>query len=118
MRQCKADQPHEAQSCKECGEELELESAGLCVMPDSHHSPGLLEMIYRIGTCLTKTMDLDHFLGVVTEELANRMELEAVGILLHDERSNDFSWREIRDPECLLREDTSKRLGAIGPNCN
>jgi signal transduction histidine kinase len=126
---CKADKPHKAKFCDECGgplgpgvdktiglesgEELEVKSEGLCVIPIFHKSQALLEMICRIGPCLAKTMDLDHFLEVVTEEFVSRMELEAIGILLYDDNLNDFYWREIRDPKCFLREDASERLGKV-----
>ena len=67
------------------------------------------EMVLRIGNCSAKTMDLDHFLEVVTGELVNCMKLEAAGVLLHDEGINDFYWRQVTDPKCLLKEDLSGR---------
>ena len=49
-----------------------------------------LEMIYRSSMALATTMDLDHLLEVVIGELRTRMEAEAAGVLLYDERQGDL----------------------------
>ncbi len=61
-----------------------------------------LEMLYRSSMALASTMDLDHLLEVVIEELNNAMETEAAGILLYDERTDDLYWRAVRDEKGLL----------------
>jgi signal transduction histidine kinase len=67
-----------------------------------HRSPCLLDMVLRSSACLTQTMDVEHFLEVVTEELVKSMEVDAAGILLFDDRLNDFYWRDVRDPNHVL----------------
>jgi len=80
-------------------------------MIESPEPDKLLEIILRIGTCVPRTMDLDHFLDVVTDELVKGIALEAAGVLLPDEDLGDFRWRQISDPKCLLRENGSERPG-------
>lgn len=61
-----------------------------------------LEMIYRSTMALATTMDLDHLLEVVVNELRTALETEASGVLLYDERQDDLYWREIQDEKGLL----------------
>jgi K+-sensing histidine kinase KdpD len=61
-----------------------------------------LEMIYRSSMALATTMDLDHLLEVVIGELRSRMDAEAAGVLLYDERQGDLYWREVQDDKGLL----------------
>ena len=61
-----------------------------------------LEMIYRSTMALATTMDLDHLLEVVVNELRTAMETEAAGVLLYDERQDDLFWREIQDERGLI----------------
>ncbi len=44
-----------------------------------------LEMIYRASMALATTMDLDHLLSVVIEELRTALDTQAAGLLLYDE---------------------------------
>jgi GAF domain-containing protein len=61
-----------------------------------------LEMLYRSCMALASTMDLDHLLDVVMEELNKAMETEAAGILLYDQREGDLYWRAALDERKLL----------------
>jgi len=47
-------------------------------------------------------MDVDHFLEVLTKELAQSMEADFVGILFYDDGLKDFFWRHVRDPNQVL----------------
>jgi signal transduction histidine kinase len=131
---CGTDWPVHGPFCDKCGSVLPLpaqhstpkmpdgdsllESAKESELPPGdpicavHGSPCLLDMVLRSSTCLTQTMDVDHFLEVVTEELVKSMEVDAAGILLHDEHLNDFYWRDVRDPNrVLVGKDSEGRLG-------
>jgi GAF domain-containing protein len=61
-----------------------------------------LEMIYNSSMALATTMDLDHLLEVVVDELTGCLEAEAGGVLLYDERSDELYWREIQDEQGVL----------------
>lgn len=61
-----------------------------------------LEMIYRSTMAIATTMDLDHLLEVVVNELRTALETEAAGVLLYDETKDDLYWREIQDEKGLL----------------
>lgn len=122
---CEGEHADEAKFCSECGSPLHT-GGPECEMPDApggashrdpsheplptspnpicaiHRSPCLLDMVLRSSTCLTQTMDVDHFLEVVTVELVKSMEVEAAGILLYDDRVKDFYWRESLDHNHVL----------------
>ncbi len=61
-----------------------------------------LEMIYRSSLALAATMDLDHLLTVVISELRTAVDVEAAGVLLHDEGRGDLYWREVQDEKGLI----------------
>lgn len=61
-----------------------------------------LEMIYRTTMALATTMDLDHLLAVVVNELRGTLESEAGGVLLYDETSGDLYWREVQDDNDVI----------------
>lgn len=67
-----------------------------------------LEMIYRASMALGTTMDLDHLLSVVINELRVALESEAAGVLLHDERRGDLYWREVQDEKGLIQKKVSE----------
>ncbi|MBI5251921.1 MAG: GAF domain-containing protein [Desulfomonile tiedjei] len=56
-----------------------------------------LEMIYRASMALATTMDLDHLLAVIIEELRTALNTQAAGLLLYDEHKGDLYWREVQD---------------------
>ena len=62
-----------------------------------------LEMIYRSSMALATTMDLDHLLYVVINELRTALDSEAAGVLLHDERRGDLYWKEVQDEQGLIQ---------------
>jgi GAF domain-containing protein len=66
-----------------------------------------LEMIYRSSMALATTMDLDHLLSVVVNELRTAMDTEAAGVLLYDEARGDLYWREVQDDQGLIHPRTS-----------
>jgi signal transduction histidine kinase len=122
---CETPQSAGARFCSECGSPLHLGNSQPDVIDSLegassrdpskalfsispypvcpiHRSPCLLDMVLRSSTCLTQTMDVEQFLEVVTEELVKSMEVDAAGILLHDDRLNDFYWRDVRDPNHVL----------------
>ncbi len=61
-----------------------------------------LEMIYRTTMALATTMDLDHLLSVVMEELRSALNTQAAGLLLYDEIHGDLYWRAVQDEKGLL----------------
>lgn len=61
-----------------------------------------LEMLYRSSMALATTMDLEHLLEVVVEELNRAMETEAAGVLLYDEKRGDLYWKEVQDEKGLI----------------
>jgi GAF domain-containing protein len=61
-----------------------------------------LEMIYRASMALGTTMDLDHLLSVVINELRSALDTEAGGVVLFDERRGDLYWREVQDDKGML----------------
>jgi GAF domain-containing protein len=61
-----------------------------------------LEMIYRSSMALATTMDLEHLLSVVANELNRVMETEAAGVLLYDPKKNDLYWKEVQDERDLI----------------
>lgn len=63
-----------------------------------------LEMIYRASMALATTMDLDHLLSVVIEELRTALDTQAAGLLLYDEHKGDLYWREIQDNKGSIAE--------------
>jgi GAF domain-containing protein len=67
-----------------------------------------LEMLYRASMALGTTMDLDHLLSVVINELRSAMDTEAAGVELYDERRGDLYWREVQDENGLLPSMTSE----------
>ena len=56
-----------------------------------------LEMIYRSSMALATTMDLDHLLEVLVNELISALDIELAGVLLYDEIQGDLFWREVQD---------------------
>jgi GAF domain-containing protein len=66
-----------------------------------------LEMIYRASMALGTTMDLDHLLSVVINELRSAMDTEAGGVVLYDERRGDFYWREVQDENGTISARTA-----------
>jgi GAF domain-containing protein len=66
-----------------------------------------LEMIYNSSMALARTMDLEHLLEVVINELRTAMEVEAAGVLLYDEAQNDLYWKEVQDETGFLDKHTS-----------
>ena len=125
-----------AKFCDECGDPLELSPSergtrgfadssaraesdhrleGTSASSASHFqkSQHFLDMILHAGACLSKTMDLDHYLRVVTAGLAKAMELEAAGVLLYDDHLDDLCPREVWDPERLLIRNATDRAFRI-----
>ncbi len=130
--ECESDQSDKANFCNECGcslpvgrskQEMTSPRAGAFRGKSAHdpqvsqgetvcavdQSPCLVDTVIRAGACLSKTMDLDHFLEVVTAELVKSMAVEAAGILLYDDRVNDFYWRAVHDRKRVLAGDGSDR---------
>lgn len=68
-----------------------------------------LEMLFRSSMALTSTMDLDHLLEVLMNELRSALDTEAAGVLLYDERRGDLYWREAQDDSGLI-DAKSKEL--------
>lgn len=68
-----------------------------------------LEMLFRSSMALTSTMDLDHLLEVLMNELRSALDTEAAGVLLYDERRGDLYWREAQDDNGLI-DAKSKEL--------
>jgi GAF domain-containing protein len=66
-----------------------------------------LEMLYRSSMALGSTLDLDHLLQVVLEEMRSAMDTEAAGILLFDEPQGDLYWRSVQDDRGLLGPRTA-----------
>jgi GAF domain-containing protein len=66
-----------------------------------------LDMLYRSSMAIATTMDLDHLLQVVVEDLRVAMEVEAAGVLLYDEVEDDLYWKEIQDEEGKLDKHSS-----------
>ena len=52
-----------------------------------------LEMFFRSCMALANTMDLDHLLRVVLDEVKTTLDTEDAGVLLHDEAKGDLYWR-------------------------
>jgi GAF domain-containing protein len=70
-----------------------------------------LDMLYRSSMAIATTMDLDHLLQVVVEDLRVAMEVEAAGVLLYDEVEGDLYWKEIQDEQGRLdKHSASIRL--------
>lgn len=67
-----------------------------------------LEMIYRASMALGTTMDLDHLLSVVIEELRTALDTQAAGLLLYDEVQGDLYWREVQDEGGLISSKTAE----------
>lgn len=67
-----------------------------------------LEMLYRASMALGTTMDLDHLLSVVINELRAALEAEAGGVLLYDEQLGDLYWRAIQDQNQLLHRKSAE----------
>lgn len=61
-----------------------------------------LEMLYRSSMALGSTLDLDHLLDVVINELRTALDTEVGGVLLYDERKGDLYWREVQDDLGLI----------------
>lgn len=61
-----------------------------------------LEMIYRSSMALAGTMDLDHLLRVVLDELKTALDTETAGVLLYDEVQGDLYWRAVVDDKGLI----------------
>ena len=61
-----------------------------------------LEMLYRSSMALGSTLDLDHLLSVVINELRTALDTEVGGVLLYDERKGDLYWREVQDDLGLI----------------
>ncbi|MEW6136834.1 MAG: GAF domain-containing sensor histidine kinase [Thermodesulfobacteriota bacterium] len=61
-----------------------------------------LEMLYRSSMALATTMDLDHLLEVLMNELRTALDTEVAGVLLYDERKGDLYWREAQDDEGII----------------
>ncbi len=114
---CDSEQPETARFCSACGSELERTGLEIGSSDPRGHErrPGPAheaDLIHHLITCLPKTMDLDHFLRVVTAELVKELDAQAAGVLLYDESLNDFSWREIHEKGPVLVLDASeKELG-------
>ena len=70
-----------------------------------------LEMMYRASMALATTMDLDHLLEFVLEELNTAMDTETSGVVLYDEKRGDLYWRAVQDETGLInRQDSQLRL--------
>jgi len=67
-----------------------------------------LEMLYRTSMALGATMDLDHLLSVVINDLRTALEAEAGGVLLYDEQIGDLCWRAIQDQNQLLHKRSAE----------
>jgi GAF domain-containing protein len=67
-----------------------------------------LEMLYRASMALATTMDLDHLLSVVIEELRTALDTQAAGLLLYDEDRGDLYWREVQDEGGLISSKTAE----------
>jgi len=67
-----------------------------------------LEMLYRASMALGTTMDLDHLLSVVINELRTALDAEAGGVLLFDEQVGDLYWRAIQDQNQLLHRQSAE----------
>jgi transcriptional regulator with GAF, ATPase, and Fis domain len=127
-----------AKFCGECGGPLELSRSergtrgfadssaraesdhgleGTSASSASHFqkSQHFLDMILRTGACLSKTMDLDHYLRVVIAELAKAMESEAAGVLLYDDHLDGLYPREVWDPKRRLVPNATDREFRIDP---
>ncbi len=63
-----------------------------------------LDMLYRSSMAIATTMDLDHLLQVVVEDLRVAMEVEAAGVLLYDDIKGDLYWKEIQDEDGKLNK--------------
>ncbi|MDQ7785598.1 MAG: GAF domain-containing protein [Desulfomonilaceae bacterium] len=61
-----------------------------------------LEMIYRSSMALATTMDLDHLLQVLVNELKSALDTELAGVLIYDESRNNLFWREVQDDRGLI----------------
>ncbi|MGC9030308.1 MAG: GAF domain-containing protein [Desulfomonilaceae bacterium] len=66
-----------------------------------------LEMLYRASMALGTTLDLDHLLSVVINELRAALEAEAGGVLLYDEQVGDLYWRAIQDQHQRLHRQSA-----------
>ncbi|MBI5570762.1 MAG: GAF domain-containing protein [Desulfomonile tiedjei] len=66
-----------------------------------------LEMIYRSSMALGNTLDLDHLLHVVLEELREALDTEAAGVLLSNEDQEHLYWRAVQDDQGLLSHRTA-----------
>jgi len=67
-------------------------------MAESQEHHNLLKTVNRLGACLGKTWDLDHFLEVAVKEVVASLDIDAVGVLLYDDTIDDFYWRILHDP--------------------
>jgi GAF domain-containing protein len=65
-----------------------------------------LEMLYNSSMALATTMDLEHLLEVMVNELRSAMETELAGVLLYDENRNDLYWTEIQDENGVMDSKT------------
>ncbi|MFC1834846.1 GAF domain-containing protein [Thermodesulfobacteriota bacterium] len=70
-----------------------------------------LDMLYKSSLALATTMDLDHLLEFVLDELNGTMQTEVSGVLLYDEANSDLYWRVVQDQTGLIdTEDSRLRL--------
>jgi len=132
---CRADLPVEANFCFNCGHSLrdaantpsvdyhkpssdtpkflaDKTSAARSALEgedDGHDSRTLLDVIRRASVALTRTLDVDQFLEVVTADLIQATGVEAAGVLARNDRSNELYWREVQDKNGILTQNGWER---------
>jgi len=132
---CRADLPVEANFCPNCGHNLrdagnvpsvdyhkprsytpkflvnKIAAARSALEGENkgHGSRTLLDVIRRASVALTRTLDVDQFLEVVTADLLHATEVEAAGILARNDRSNELYWREVQDKNGILTQNGWER---------
>ena len=69
---------------------------------DKRFDPTKLLLLLNASKALASTTNLDQLLDVIVSEVQTVIECDGAGVMLYDEKEDDFYWRTVQDKQSFL----------------
>lgn len=77
---------------------------------DQQFDPSKLLLLFNASKALASTTNLDQLLDVIVSEVQTVIECDGAGVMLYDEKENDFYWRTVQDKQSFLASTREVRI--------
>ncbi len=77
---------------------------------DQKFDPAKLLLLFNASKALASTTNLDQLLDVIVSEVQTVIECDGAGVMLYDEKEDDFYWRTVQDKQSFLASIREVRI--------